>query len=92
MAKLKTGRHTSGLKEMRKNTKKREINSAKKSFLKTIAKKVVTAVQNNDKAQATESLNVAFSALDKAVKTSTIHANKAARQKSLLSKKLQKIG
>lgn len=88
MAKLKTGRHTSGLKELRKNIKRNKQNTSKKTLLKTLAKKVVSAVENKDKEKATKILNDAFSAFDKAAKTNTIHANKAARKKSQLAKKV----
>jgi len=91
MAKLKTGRHTSGLKELRKNIKRNKQNTSKKTFLKTLVKQVVSAVENKDEKKAIEVLNNAFSAFDKAAKTNTIHANKAARKKSQLAKKVESL-
>lgn len=88
MAKLKTGRHTSALKELRKTVKRNKQNTSKKTFLKTLVKNVLAAVEKKDKQTANEVLNKAFSAFDKAAKTNTIHANKAARKKSQLSKKV----
>ena len=91
MAKLKTGRHTSGLKELRKNIKRNKQNTSKKTLLKTLVKKVVSAVENKEQDTAKEILNKAFSAFDKAAKTHTIHANKAARKKSQLAKKVASL-
>ena len=84
--KLKTGRHTSALKELRKNKKRNLINNAKKSLIKKLSKKFILAVENKNKDDAKTLLSDVFSAYDKAVKTNTIHINKAARKKSSLSK------
>lgn len=89
--KLKTGRHTSGLKELRKSKKRNLINNAKKSLIKTLTKKFVLAVNNKEKDNAKILLSDVFSAYDKAVKTKTIHINKASRKKSTLSKLILSI-
>jgi small subunit ribosomal protein S20 len=86
MAKLKTGRHTSALKENRKANKRAVRNKTIKSKIKTLAKKVEDAVKKNDAAAAKESLKNAFSTWDKASKRNIIHDNAAANQKARLSK------
>jgi small subunit ribosomal protein S20 len=91
MAKLKTGRHTSALKEARKNAKRRIQNTAVKHSLKTISKKIETAIQNKDLKTAKELLNEAFSKFDKAAKTNCIHKKKADRKKAQLASKLSSI-
>ena len=86
MAKLKTGRHTSALKENRKANKRAVRNKTIKSKIKTLAKKVEEAVKKNDAAAAKETLKMAFSTWDKASKRHIIHDNAAANQKARLSK------
>lgn len=91
MVKLKTGRHTSPIKEARKSIKKQASNKAVRSRLKTIVKKVSLLCEKNDIDGAKIALKEAFSSLDKAAKTNIIHKNKASKKKSRLSKKLAKI-
>ncbi|MGA2090810.1 MAG: 30S ribosomal protein S20 [Endomicrobiales bacterium] len=86
MAKLKTGRHTSALKENRKANKRAVRNTTIKSKIKTMAKKVEEAVKKNDSAAAQTMLKTAFSTWDKASKRHIIHDNAAANQKARLSK------
>jgi len=91
MAKLKTGRHTSALKEVRKTEKRTARNTATKSKIKSLAKKVEAAVKAKDKETALKVLNAAFSEWDKAKKKNVIHKNAAANQKSRLSKLVSSI-
>ncbi|MCL1971574.1 MAG: 30S ribosomal protein S20 [Endomicrobia bacterium] len=86
MAKLKTGRHTSALKEARKAVKRTERNVTVKSKIKTTVKKVESAVKNKDAKLAQEQLNIAFSEWDKAAKRNVIHSKAASNQKARLSK------
>lgn len=86
MAKLKTGRHTSALKEKRKALKRNARNTTVESKIHGLVKKVETAVVKKDAKLAAELLKSAFSAWDKAVKTKVIHANAASNQKARLSK------
>jgi len=86
MAKLKTGRHTSSLKEARKAKKRTEKNTAIKSKIKTSIKRVMTAVNNNDLKASQEHLNAAFSQWDKAAKKHIVHPNIASNQKARLYK------
>lgn len=66
-------------KALRSSQKKAEVNGRIKSMLKTMTDKMV-------KTPTQEVLNLAFSAIDKAKKRNVIHANKAARLKSRMSK------
>jgi small subunit ribosomal protein S20 len=91
MAKLKTGRHTSALKENRKSVRRAERNQSVKSKIRTLVKKVEGAVAKKDATLANELLRSAFSAWDKAVKSNVIHANAASNQKARLSKMVASI-
>ncbi|MDR3256561.1 MAG: 30S ribosomal protein S20 [Endomicrobium sp.] len=91
MAKLKTGRHTSALKEVRKTKKRTERNIAIKSKIRTSIKRVETAVKSGDTKGAQEQLAVAFSEWDKAAKKNIVHSKAASNQKARLSKLVAKI-
>jgi small subunit ribosomal protein S20 len=91
MAKLKTGRHTSALKEARKAKKRAERNKAIKSKIRTSIKRVKEAVKNNNVKAAQEHLNVAFSEWDKAAKRNIVHYKAASNQKARLSKLVTRI-
>jgi small subunit ribosomal protein S20 len=88
MAKLKTGRHTSSLKEARKTIKRTKRNAAVKSEIKTAVKKVESAVKAKDLKLAQETLKALFSKWDKAAKRHVVHYKAAANQKARLSKKV----
>ncbi|MDR1942317.1 MAG: 30S ribosomal protein S20 [Endomicrobium sp.] len=88
MAKLKTGRHTSALKEARKTKKRTERNISVKSKIKTSVKRVEAAVKKNDAKLAQEQLNIAFSQWDKAAKRNIIHKKASSNQKARLAKKV----
>jgi small subunit ribosomal protein S20 len=91
MAKLKTGRHTSALKEVRKTKKRTERNSSIKSKIKTAIKRVEDAVKKGDIKVALEQLAVAFSQWDKAAKRNVVHFKAASNQKARLSKLVSKV-
>jgi small subunit ribosomal protein S20 len=91
MAKLKTGRHTSALKEIRKSIKRTQRNTSIKSKIKTSIKRVEKAVKNNDVKVALEQLAIAFSECDKAAKKNVVHFKAASNQKARLSKMVSKI-
>ncbi|MBA4600779.1 30S ribosomal protein S20 [Thermoactinomyces mirandus] len=79
----------SAIKRAKTNEVRRLRNSSQKSAMRTEIKKFLTAVENQDKEQATILLNQATRSLDKAVTKGLIHKNTAARKKSRLAKKLQ---
>ncbi|MFH1282727.1 MAG: 30S ribosomal protein S20 [bacterium] len=91
MAKLKTGRHTSALKENRKTQKRTEANKIVKSNMNTLAKKVEQACAKKDAESAKQLLKEAFSAWDKAAKANIVHWKKAASKKAQLAKKVSKL-
>ncbi|MGA8943135.1 MAG: 30S ribosomal protein S20 [Thermoactinomyces sp.] len=81
----------SAIKRAKTNEAQRLLNSSQKSAMRTKIKKFLTAVENQDKEQATILLKEATRSLDKAVTKGLIHKNAAARKKSRLAKKLQAI-
>ncbi|OQA91834.1 MAG: 30S ribosomal protein S20 [Elusimicrobia bacterium ADurb.Bin231] len=89
--KLKTGRHTSALKEARKNQKRRIFNRAVKSNIKTAIKKLNIALTNKDSEKINTLFRQVSSILDKAAKRKIIHKNTAARKISRLSTKIAKV-
>lgn len=89
--KLKTGRHTSALKEARKNLKRRSTNKAVKSRIKTAVKKFETALTEKNYEKAKEFLKSVSVVLDKAAKKKIIHRKNASRKISRLSMRLAKI-
>ncbi len=91
MAKLKTGRHTSAIKQNRKAKKNEARNATVHSKIKTIVKKVEAAVSKKDKKTAEELLKTAFSEWDKAAKRNIIHKNAASNQKARLSLLVSRI-
>jgi len=66
--------------------KKCESNTVKTSSMKTAIKKLEKEVKAGNKELASENLNIAIKRIDKAAKSGLIHKNKAARQKSRLTK------
>jgi len=80
--------HKSAIKRIRSNAAKRLRNRYQ-------AKTTRTAIKNlrktSDKAEATVALPKVFSMLDKLAKRNVIHRNKAANQKSRLSKFVGKL-
>ena len=65
---------------------KTERNKAIRSKVKTYVKKVQTAIESGDKAQANEALRAAVSEISKAESKGVYHANTASRKISRLSK------
>lgn len=73
------------------NVKKNLQNTAEKSRLKTAIKKVLKAVEANNKEEAVLAYNECNALLDKAVSEHIKHKNYAARQKSRLLKAVNAI-
>ena len=78
-------------KRMRQNAKRNVINRARKAVIKTHTKKIEKAVAEGNAAEADEAFKVVQARLDKAAKGKTIHPNKAARRKSRMAKKINKL-
>lgn len=91
MAKLKTGRHTSALKAHRQAARHEEANIEVKSRIRTIARKVESAVTGQDAKAAKLYLQEAFSLWDKAAKTGLIHERAASRKKSRLAVRVSRL-
>lgn len=80
--------HKSAIKRNRQSLKRREMNRAKKSELKTWIRRVRTA---QDKETARTIYNQVVSLLDKLATKGIIHKNKAANQKSRLALFINKL-
>lgn len=81
----------SAIKRAKTNEVRRVHRSAQKSSMRTAVKRFLTAVESNEKEQATDLLKTASRTLDKAVSKGLIHKNAAARKKSRLTQKLQAL-
>ena len=68
-----------------------EKNKAEKSELKTNLKKFEAALVGGDKATAEAAYKVAVQSVDKAVTKGLLHKNNAARKKSSMTLKLNKL-
>jgi small subunit ribosomal protein S20 len=68
------------------NAKAQSRNKSVRSEVKTAIKKVQDAVAAGDKAAATEKLQAANRALDKAASKGVVHKNQAANRKSGIAK------
>jgi len=76
------------LKRVRQSIKANARNKNYKSAMKTAVKNVL---KEENKEKAVEMVNKAFSIVDKAASKGVIHKNKAANQKSKISKHIKNI-
>ena len=81
----------SAKKRVRQNAKRRVINRARKSVLKTEIKHLDTAIDAGDTNQAKNQLKDLTRKLDKFSTTSTMHKNTAARIKSRMSRRVNAL-
>ena len=81
----------SAKKRIRQNEKRRAINRARKSQIKTQIKHFDAALSSGDTEAAGEQYRLVARKLDKTAATSTMHKKTAARKKSQLAKKLNSI-
>ena len=81
----------SAKKRVRQNLKKRVINRARKSIVKTQVKHLEAALNAGDAEKAQEQFLLLTKRLDKVASTSTMHKNTAARMKSRLAQRLNKL-
>ncbi len=70
---------------------KKERNKDKIASMRTAIKKVKLASKQGDTKLAEENLKIANKKIDKAVKSGLVHKNKAARDKSKLTKTVNNI-
>jgi small subunit ribosomal protein S20 len=81
----------SAKKRIRQNEKRRKINRARKSQVKTQIKHFETALQSGDVDASTEQYKLVAKKLDKTASSSTLHKKTAARKKSRLAKRLNSL-
>ncbi len=81
----------SSKKRIRQNAKRRTINRARKSQVKTQTKQFDEALSSGNVDTAAEQLRLVTQKLDRAAATSTMHKKTAARKKSRLAKRLNAI-
>jgi small subunit ribosomal protein S20 len=81
----------SAKKRVRQDAKKRMVNRARKSEVKTLIKRFEKAVAGGDATAAAEQFRLVSKRLDKVASTSTMHKRTAARRKSRLAKKLNAL-
>ncbi len=84
-------RSLSAKKRIRQNAKRRLINRARKSRVKTQIKRFEAALDSGDVEAASEQYRLVVKKLDKTAATSTMHKKTAARKKSRLAKKLNAL-
>ena len=77
--------HKSAEKRIRQNEKRRAMNRANKSSMRTEIKKLRSALALGDAAAAKELLPQVISLIDKSIQKGVIHRNAAARHKSRLT-------
>ena len=82
----------SAIKRIRSNERKRMRNKPVRSALKTHVRAAQTEIAANEVEDAAHAVVRAISALDKAANKGVIHPNQAARRKSRLMAKFNKMG
>ncbi len=82
-------RHKSAQKRARQTVKRTERNKKYKALIKGSVKRVL---DNKDKSAAETELKKTVAVLDRAAVKGIIHRNKAANQKSKLTKHINKLG
>ncbi|MBI5787274.1 MAG: 30S ribosomal protein S20 [Candidatus Schekmanbacteria bacterium] len=83
--------HKAALKSLRQDEKRHERNKMVKTQVKTVAKKVLNAVEAKNLDEAKSALHTAIRTIDKACSKGVIHKNNAARKKSRLSVRVNSI-
>jgi small subunit ribosomal protein S20 len=81
----------SAKKRVRQNAKHKVINRARKSVVKTHNKAFDAALAGGNKKAAAEQYKIIIKALDKVAAKGTIHKKKAARLKSRMARKINKL-
>lgn len=81
----------SAKKRVRQNAKRRVINRARKSVVKTQIKHLETAIDASDTGKAKDQLKDLTRKLDRFSTTSTMHRNTAARIKSRMTRRVNAL-
>ena len=82
----------SAKKDVRQIEKRRLRNKARSSSMKTAIRKLDVAIEDGDATAVKAAVSEAYKRIDKAAKTNVIHANTAARRKSMVTRKANKVG
>lgn len=69
----------------------RQHNTSMRSMLRTYIKRVIKAIQTGDKTKAESEYQTAVPVIDRMARKGLIHANKAARHKSRLTRHIRSI-
>lgn len=78
-------------KRARQAEQHRDHNAAMRSMMRTYVKKVIKAVEENDKAAAQIAYKEAVSVIDRVANKGILHKNNASRQKSRLNNRVRSI-
>ena len=81
----------SAKKRVKQNAKRKAINRARKSQVKTQIKHFEAVLSSGDAEAASEQYRLVVRKLDKTAATSTMHKKTAARKKSRLAKRLNSL-
>ena len=81
----------SAKKRVRQNAKRKVINRARKSQVKTQIKRFQAALDAGDAEKAAEQYKLVVKKLDKTAATGTVHKRTAARKKSRLARQLNSL-
>ncbi len=88
---MPTKKKTSAVKAARSAERKRLHNRSIRSTLKTSLTKAEKLISGKESKKAQEAVTTAIKSLDKVASKGIIHSNKAARHKSRLMKKLNRM-
>jgi small subunit ribosomal protein S20 len=83
--------HKSAEKRMRQTAKRNEVNRRNRSRLRTQLKRLSAAITSGDAAEAQALLPATVSLIDKSIQKGVLHANAAARYKSRLTARINKL-
>ena len=78
-------------KRARQSEKRRQHNASRRTLMRTRIKQVLKAIEDGDKSAAETAYGKAATMLDKMAGANVIHRNKAARHKSRLVARIQKM-
>jgi small subunit ribosomal protein S20 len=81
----------SAKKRARQAVKRNSQNASRRSMMRSHLRKVLNAIEANDKAAATEAMKTAVPLLDRLAGHGLIHKNKAARHKSRLTARINAL-
>jgi len=83
--------HKSAEKRMRQNERRRVMNRNNRSSLRTSIKKLRAALEGGDRQKLDLLLPTTISRIDRAVQEGVLHRNAAARYKSRLTKRANRV-